>query len=82
MMRETELKALNWFEANKLNLNHEKTTKMVFTTSSSSETPETDNVSQTKFLGYNSFSNEITALPRDKFITRIKTLLIEGAYYD
>jgi hypothetical protein len=41
---------------------------MVFTTSSSSETQETDNVSQTKFLGYNSLSNEITALPRDKFI--------------
>jgi hypothetical protein len=51
IMRETQLKALNLFVANKLNLNNEKTTKMVFTTSSSSETQETDNVSQTKFLG-------------------------------
>jgi hypothetical protein len=45
IMRETELKALNWFEANKLNLNNEKTTKIVFSTSSSYETQET------KFLG-------------------------------
>jgi hypothetical protein len=51
IMRETELKALNWFVANKLNLNNEKITKMVFATSSSSETQETENVSQTKFLG-------------------------------
>jgi hypothetical protein len=51
IMRETQLKALNLFVANKLNLNNEKTTKMVFATSSSSETQETDNVSQTKFLG-------------------------------
>jgi hypothetical protein len=31
---------------------------------------------------YNSLSNEITAMPRNKFITQIKTLLTEGAYYD
>jgi hypothetical protein len=31
---------------------------------------------------YNSLSNEITALPRNKFITQIKMLLTEGAYYD
>jgi hypothetical protein len=31
---------------------------------------------------YNSLSNEITALARNKFITQIITLLTEGAYYD